>query len=82
MDHGVERKTLVNLRKQAGLTQRQVAEALGVAVVTISSWETGLKEPRLDFVQTKKLMELYKCSIDDLAKALVSLREKRQSESS
>lgn len=77
MNHGVERITLVELRKHAGLTQRQVAEALGVTVTTISSWETGLKEPRLDFVQTKKLMELYRCSIDDLANALESLREKR-----
>lgn len=67
----------MELRKHAGLTQRQVAEALGVTVTTISSWETGLKEPRLDFVQTKKLMELYRCSIDDLANALESLREKR-----
>ena len=82
MNHGVERKTLVNLRKQAGLTQRQVAEALGLTVTTISSWETGVKEPRLDFVQTKKLTELYQCSLDDLAEALESLREKRQLEPS
>lgn len=82
MNHGVERQTLVNLRKQAGLTQKQVAEALGLTVATISYWETGVKEPRLDFVQTKKLTELYQCSLDDLAEALESLREKRQLEPS
>jgi len=82
MSHGVERQTLVELRKRVGLTQRQVAEALGVTVTTVSSWETGLKEPRLDFVQTKKLMELYRCSINDLAEALESLRENRQPKSS
>lgn len=77
MTHHSEEITFMDLRKQAGLTQRQVAEALGVTVTTISSWETGLKEPRLDFTQTKKLMELYDCSIDDLAEALGSLRRKK-----
>lgn len=78
MSHRVEQQTFVELRKRAELTQRQVAEALGVTVTTVSSWETGLKEPRLDFAQTQKLMELYECSIDDLVAALQSLRQKRE----
>ncbi|MBE9068854.1 helix-turn-helix transcriptional regulator [Leptolyngbya cf. ectocarpi LEGE 11479] len=67
-------QNFVKLRERASLTQRQVAEELGVTVTTISSWETGRKEPRLDFRQVEKLMELYSCSISDLADALDELR--------
>ncbi|VEP16173.1 Putative transcriptional regulator (fragment) [Hyella patelloides LEGE 07179] len=34
-------------RKELGLTQRQIAEAVGVTVQTISNWETGLYNPKL-----------------------------------
>lgn len=34
------------LREQAGLTQAELAEALGVRRSTISRWETGDRTPR------------------------------------
>lgn len=36
---------LANWRKHKGLTQEQVALALGVAPPTVSSWEIGGKRP-------------------------------------
>ncbi|NET39089.1 MAG: helix-turn-helix transcriptional regulator [Cyanothece sp. SIO1E1] len=83
MAHDHETSTsFMKLRKKVGLTQRQVADALGVTTTTISSWETGIKEPRLDFLQTRLLMELYQCSIDELAKALEELRAQKNRTSS
>ncbi|MET9603133.1 helix-turn-helix transcriptional regulator [Streptomyces sp. NPDC006459] len=34
------------LRRAAGLTQAQVADALGVGRVQVARWETGFAEPR------------------------------------
>lgn len=61
--------TLMKLREDAGLTQRQLADALGVTVTTISAWENRRHEPRLTFAQTKLLTDVLKCSLDDLVKA-------------
>jgi transcriptional regulator with XRE-family HTH domain len=61
--------TLAKLREQAGLTQRQLAEALGVTITTISNWERGVKEPNLNFAQVKRVTEVLQCSLDDLVEA-------------
>ena len=34
-----------NARKSLGLTQRQLAEKIGVANTSISNWEKGLSRP-------------------------------------
>jgi DNA-binding XRE family transcriptional regulator len=44
-------------RINAGYTQREVAEILGVAEITIINWETGVTAPKMDMAQ--KLSELY-----------------------
>ena len=46
-------ETLVSLRKKAGLSQRQLADALGVTESTIANWENGRHKPRLLFWQFK-----------------------------
>ena len=61
--------TLMKLREDVGLTQRQLADRLGVTTTTISAWENGRHEPRLTFAQTKLLTEILKCSLEDLVKA-------------
>lgn len=61
--------TLAKLRQRSGLTQRQLADALGVTVGTISDWERGIKEPRPNFAQTKRIMEVLHCTIDELVEA-------------
>ena len=40
-------RLLAKLRKEKGLTQREVADALGISNKTISKWETGLGCPDL-----------------------------------
>ena len=40
---------LVDWRKQHGFTQADVAEALGVIVVTVSRWECGMRTPATRF---------------------------------
>ncbi len=65
-----KKQKFVRLRINAGLTQRQVAEALGVTETTIRNWESGLREPKPTFSVTQKLMELYNCSISDLVQAV------------
>lgn len=41
-------KKLAGLRVRAGLTQTDVAKALGVTQGAISAWERGEKKPTLD----------------------------------
>ena len=38
-------------RKAAGLTQRQLAEKLGVANTSVSTWEKALSRPDADMIQ-------------------------------
>lgn len=40
-----------NARKSAGLTQRELAQLLGVANTSISNWEKGLSRPDADMIQ-------------------------------
>ena len=40
-----------NARKAAGLTQRQLADRLGVSNTSISNWEKGLSRPDADMIQ-------------------------------
>lgn len=57
------------LRKRAGLTQQQVADALGVSRVTVSNWEMGRygKEPvKLSVRQTKTLCALLGVTLEEL----------------
>ena len=41
---------LTSLRKETGLTQRQVASELGISQGLLSHYENGAREPKLDFV--------------------------------
>lgn len=63
-----EHSNLMLLRKRAGLSQRQVAQAIDVQTQTVGRWEQGVT-PRLTPSQVKKLLELFDCSLDDLIEA-------------
>lgn len=41
-----------NARKALGLTQRQLAQHLGVSNTSVSNWEKGLSRPDADMIQS------------------------------
>jgi transcriptional regulator with XRE-family HTH domain len=63
------------LRENAGLTQRKLAERLGVTVQTVSNWETGYREPRMNPSQTLKLCQSLNCSLAQLAGAIAPCQD-------
>lgn len=55
-----------NARNNAGLTQEQVAEQLGVSRQSISNWENNRSYP--DIISVIKMSDLYSVSLDHLLK--------------
>lgn len=53
-----------HFRKRADLTQKEVADILGLDQTTVSRWERGRKLPRAD--RLPRIADLYHCSVDDL----------------
>lgn len=52
------------LRTLAGMTQRELADGMGVLPSCVTNWESGLSMPRT--AQLPKLAELLHCTIDAL----------------
>lgn len=57
---------LFALRKRKGMSQQEVADAVGVSRQTVSNWELGQGSPALD--KAAELARLYGVTIDDLAR--------------
>ncbi len=57
-------ENLKNARKDAGLTQKQVAEVLNVVESCYANWEQGRTEPNIDML--RKMAVIFSVSIDDL----------------
>ena len=57
-------KKIMNLRKEKGLSQEELAEKVGVARQTISKWELGETSP--DLKQAKELSKIFNVSLDEL----------------
>ena len=57
---------LMTLRKQAGLSQEQLADRLGVTRQSVSKWESGAAFPEL--VKIVSLSEMFGVSVDYLVK--------------
>ena len=56
--------TIKKYREAAELTQAKTAERLGISTMTLSRYETVLREPRAsDLV---KMAQLFGCTVDDL----------------
>lgn len=62
---------LVCLRKEKGLSQMYVAEAMGISRQAISRWEVGVALPSTD--NLRKLAELYEVSMDSLVNESVDI---------
>lgn len=60
------RQRIVSFRKQRGLSQRDIAYALGITDQTVSNWEQGRCEPRLTIRQVVSLCRILECSLTDL----------------
>jgi DNA-binding XRE family transcriptional regulator len=60
------RQRLVSFRKQRSLSQRDIAQALGITDQTVSNWEKGRSEPRLTIRQVVLLCRILDCSVTDL----------------
>lgn len=58
--------SFLSAREAAGLTQREVAEHMGVDQSAVSFWETGKTNPRASLLV--KLSKLYNCTVDELLK--------------
>ncbi len=57
-------ETLLQLRKQKGLTQKDIADALGISRQAYANYETGNREPDLNTL--KALSDFFNVSIDYL----------------
>ena len=67
---------LQELRKNKGLTQEELAEALYVSRTAISKWESGRGYPSIDSL--KEISTYFSVTIDDLlsGERLISIAEK------
>jgi transcriptional regulator with XRE-family HTH domain len=57
---------IVQLRLEAGVTQKELADALDVSVQTVRNWEQGKAEATFTFRQIKAFCSILKVSLDDL----------------
>lgn len=57
---------IIYLRKQKGLTQRQLSEKLHISDKAVSKWELGKGVPSVEMLEL--LSDLFNCSIDYLVK--------------
>ena len=57
-------ENLKNLRKSQGLSQKQLADALGVDQRTVSAWENGVCEP--SFAVLLNLCRIFNETFDGL----------------
>jgi len=51
-------------RKEAGLTQKEAAAALGVHQSAVALWETGKNGPTV--AKLRDMAKLYGCTVDEL----------------
>ena len=56
----------MRLRVQQFLTQKELAEALGVTETTVRNWEAGRSVSKLTPVQYNTLLEVLKITSDEL----------------
>ncbi len=54
-------------RQLLNLTQRKVADEVGVTIITVQNWEAGRHIPKLYPKQMKALCDLLKFTVEDLA---------------
>ena len=70
---------LQNLRKEKGLTQEQLAEALFVSRTAISKWESGRGYPNIESL--KAISKLFSVTVDELLSSdtLLTIAQRKES---
>ena len=63
---------IYTLRTRAGLSQSELAAAIGVSNKAVSNWEVGKAKPSIEVI--RKLANLFQLSVDDL----LNQREKKK----
>lgn len=64
MAYTFEKNKIADLRKEKGLSQRQLAKELGTSQANLSRWEQGLNEPSI--IECWKIADYFDVSIDFL----------------
>ena len=64
MDLSKTGKLIAGLRREKGLTQKEVAEGLGICAKTVSKWETGKGFPDVSLIA--KLSDIFQIDISKL----------------
>ena len=62
MKYSFNNNKIAELRKEKGLTQRQLATEIGTSQANLSRWEQGLNEPSI--VECWKIANFFEVSID------------------
>lgn len=57
-------KNLKSVRKECGLTQKQIAISLGVVESCYANWEQGRTEPNIEML--RKLCAIFDVSVEEL----------------
>ena len=68
-------KAIVQLRKEKGLTQKELADTLGVTDKAVSRWETDKNYP--DIETLRRLSKMFDVSIDDMLKGDLKIVPKK-----
>ena len=55
---------LKNIREKKGISQTQLAAALGVSQGTVSAWETGRWEPSIGMI--RRITQILGVTVDEL----------------
>ena len=55
-----------NRREQMGLTQKELAQRIGVTQGAVTQWEIGISRPSLTTLC--KLADVFGCSVDDIVR--------------
>jgi transcriptional regulator with XRE-family HTH domain len=64
MKYNFKHNKIAELRKENGLSQRQLAKGLGTSQANLSRWEQGLNEPSI--IECWKIADYFDVSLDVL----------------
>ncbi|MBQ8428658.1 MAG: helix-turn-helix transcriptional regulator [Clostridia bacterium] len=62
MEYNFKNNKIAELRKEKGLSQRNLAKELGTSQANLSRWEQGLNEPSI--IECWKIADYFDVSID------------------